>query len=179
MPTAKVVIAARDGDQIAWRELVRRFARMLWGIARSYRLSAQDAEDVSQATWLQLATHLRSLEEPAVVGGWLATTARRESLRLASRRAREVPTEPQEPAADFSDGAVEQGEDVVLRAERLREVRLAFAQLPEFCRRLLALLMKDPAPSYEEISALLDMPRGSIGPTRARCLSRLRKVIEL
>src|SRR5262245_22432726 len=107
MPTAEVVIAARGGDQVAWRELVRRFARMVWGIARSYRLSQQDAEDVSQTTWLQLATHLRSVEDPAAVGGWLATTARRESLRLAIRRDREVPAEPQEPAANYSDAPVE------------------------------------------------------------------------
>ena len=152
---------------------------MVWGIARSYRLSEQDAEDASQTTWLQLATHLRSLQEPAAVGGWLATTARRESLRLARHRGREVPTEPPDPAAGYSDRSAEHGEEVVLREERLRQVRLAFAQLPEPCQRLLALLMKDPAPSYEEIGALLDMPRGSIGPTRARCLSRLRKVIEL
>jgi len=152
---------------------------MVWGNARSYRLSEQDAEDVSQTTWLQLATHLRSIEEPAAAGGWLATTARRESARLASRRAREVLTEPEEPAAAYSDGPVEHGEDVVLRAERRRAVRRAFAELPESCQRLLALLMKDPAPSYEEVSALLGMPRGSIGPTRARCLSRLRKVMEM
>jgi RNA polymerase sigma factor (sigma-70 family) len=178
-PTAKVVIAARNGDQAAWRELVRRCARMVWGIARSYRLSQQDAEDVSQTTWLLLATHLGTLEEPAAVGGWLATTARRESLRLARRRGREVPTDPHEPAADRVEGGAEHGEEVVIRAERMDEVRRAFAQLPEHCRRLLELLMQDPSPSYEEISATLDMPRGGIGPTRARCLDRLRKVIEL
>lgn len=177
MATADVVIAARDGDQAAWRELVRRNARMVWSIARSYRLSAHDAEDVSQTTWLLLATHLRSLADPAAVGGWLATTARRESLRVVRRHGREVPIDPPleiEPP----DGPAETGEEAVLRAERRSQVRSAFAQLPRHCRQLLNLLMRDPPPPYEEIAARLGIARGSIGPTRGRCLERLREVID-
>ena len=150
---------------------------MVWGIARSYRLSAHDAEDVSQTTWLLLATHLRSLVDPAAVGGWLATTARRESLRVVRRHGREVPVDP--PAGIEPPGsAAEAGEEVVLRAERRAQVRSAFSRLPEHCQQLLNLLMRDPPPSYEEISATLGVARGSIGPTRARCLDRLRKVID-
>ena len=152
---------------------------MVWGIARSYRLSEQDAEDVSQTTWLLLATHLGRLQEPGAVAGWLATTARRESLRLARRRSREVPTDPYEAAQELRDDNAEDGEDVVLRSEQADRVRRAFGHLPDRCQRLLALLMREPAPSYEEISALLEIPRGSIGPTRARCLEQLRKVIDL
>jgi RNA polymerase sigma factor (sigma-70 family) len=179
LSAAELVIAARNGDQGAWKELVGRYARMVWVIARQYRLSEQDAEDVSQTTWLLLATHLGKLKEPGAVGGWLATTARRESLRLARRRAREVPTDPYDAAQELRDDHAEHGEDVVLREEQADRVRRAFRHLPDRCQRLLALLMQEPAPSYDEISALLEMPRGSIGPTRARCLEQLRKVIDL
>jgi RNA polymerase sigma factor (sigma-70 family) len=150
---------------------------MVWGIARSYRLSAHDVEDVSQTTWLLLATHLRSLEDPAAVGGWLATTARRESLRVVRRQGREVLVDP--PVEIQPTGSLaETGEEVVLRTERRTQVQSAFARLPDHCRQLLVLLMRDPPAPYEEISARLGVPRGSIGPTRARCLDRLRKVID-
>jgi RNA polymerase sigma factor (sigma-70 family) len=174
--TADVVVAARDGDQAAWRELVRRHARMVWGVARSYRLSAQDAEDVSQTAWLLLATHLQSIEDPAAVGGWLATTTRRESLRLLRRRGREVPSDLLD-AAERADVGAEAGEEAVLRAERRAQVRSAFAELSEPCQRLLDLLMRDPPLSYDEISSRLGLRRGSIGPTRGRCLDRLREIL--
>ena len=179
LSAAELVAAARKGDQAAWRELVQLYARMVWSIARQYRLSQEDAEDISQTTWLLLATHLDKLQDPGAVGGWLATTARRESVRLARRRACEVPTDPYDAAQEIRDDHAEQGEDAVLRREQADRVRRAFRHLPDRCQRLLALLMRDPPPSYEEISALLEIPRGSIGPTRARCLDQLRKVIDL
>jgi RNA polymerase sigma factor (sigma-70 family) len=178
VPTEDVVVAARDGDQAAWRELVRRFAGLVWTVARSFRLCEQDAEDVSQATWLLLAVHIRTLKEPAAVGGWLATTARRESIRLARRRRLETPVDLQDPGADPADPGAVDGEDLVLRLERQERVRSAFLRLPYYCRRLLSLLMQDPPPSYTEVSAILGIPRGSIGPTRGRCLDRLREVVD-
>jgi|SRR5215470_6117460 len=178
MPIEEVVRAARDGDQAAWRELVRRYTGTVWAVARSYRLSQQDAEDVSQTAWLQLATHLRVLKDPAAIGGWLATTVRREIIRLLRRRGREVPTDPHSPAVEVVD-IVEHGEEAAIRAELRGVIRMGFARLPEHCRRLLALLTQDPPLSYVEVSAAMEMPRGSIGPMRARCLSRLRKVTGL
>jgi RNA polymerase sigma factor (sigma-70 family) len=177
VPVAEVVSAAAAGDQVAWRELVSRYARTVWFVTRSFRLSDSDAEDVSQTTWLLLAVHLKTIKEPAAVGGWLATTTRRECIRLLRRRGREVPVDPLEPAED-RDAGIEHGEDAVLRAEQRALVRVAFAQLPDACRRLLGMLMRDPPPPYEVISVELGIPRGSIGPTRRRCLERLRKVIE-
>jgi RNA polymerase sigma factor (sigma-70 family) len=179
VPVEAVVAAAAAGDQAAWRELVHRYARTVWFVTRSFRLSESDAEDVSQTTWLLLAVHLKTIKEPAAIGGWLATAARRECIRLLRRRGRELPTDPLGPAAETEDAEAEQGENVVLRAEQRELVRAAFAQLPEPCRRLLGLLMRDPPPPYEVISSELGVPRGSIGPTRRRCLERLRKVIQL
>lgn len=177
-PIDEVVNAARGGDQDAWRELVRRYTGTVWAVARSYSLSRQDTEDVSQTAWLQLATHLRTLKEPAAIGGWLATTARREIIRLLRRRGRELPTDPRSLGADVAD-VVEHGEEIAIRAELRAIIRMGFARLPEHCKKLLALLVQDPPLSYIEISEVLSMPRGSIGPMRARCLSRLRKVTGL
>jgi RNA polymerase sigma factor (sigma-70 family) len=175
--TGDVVVAASRGDQGAWRELVRRHAGTVWAATRQFRLSRQDAEDVSQTTWLLLAVHIRTLKDPAAIGAWLTTTARRESIRLIRRRRREAAADLSDPPT-LVDHSAEQGHEVVLRAELRAAVRSAFLDLPEHCRRLLAMLIQDPPPSYAEISAALKIPRGSIGPTRARCLDRLRKVIE-
>jgi len=177
--TEDVVVAARNGDQGAWRELVRRHAGLVWTVARSSRLSRQDVEDVSQATWLLLAVHIHELKDPGAIRGWLATTARRESIRLARRRGLETLVDPQSAAADQADATAVDAEALVLQGERQDRVRSAFLQLPDHCRRLLSLLLEDPPPSYEKISATLGIARGSIGPTRARCLDRLRKVIDL
>jgi RNA polymerase sigma factor (sigma-70 family) len=178
IPIEEVVSAAQGGDQAAWREIVRRYSGTVWAVARSYRLSQQDTEDVSQVAWLQLATHLKMIKEPAAIGGWLATTVRREIIRLLRRRAREVPTDPHNPAVDAADLA-EQGEEKAIRAELRAIIRMGFARLPEHCRTLLALLVQEPPLSYIEVSGALGMPRGSIGPMRARCLDRLRKVTGL
>lgn len=133
---------------------------------------------MSQTTWLLLAAHIRMLKDPGAISGWLATTARRESIRLAKRRGLEILVDPQDPGADRADADAVDGEDLVLRIELQERVRSAFLQLPEHCRRLLSLLMEDPPPSYAEVSTTLGIPRGSIGPTRARCLARLREVVE-
>ena len=178
VPVEDLVFAAAAGDPAAWRELVRRYATTVWAVTRSFRLPEADAEDVSQATWLLLTQHLTRLKEPAAVGGWLRTTAQRECLRLLRRRGRELPVDPLDPAADGPDAAAEQGEETVLRAEERALVRAGFAQLSAPCQRLLEMLARDPPPPYDEISAELGMARGGIGPTRRRCLDRLRKVID-
>jgi RNA polymerase sigma factor (sigma-70 family) len=179
VPVEELVTSAGAGDQGAWRELVRRYGGTVWAVTHSFRLSDQDAQDVSQATWLLLAVHLKTIKNPTAVGAWLATTARRECLRLLRRRGRQLPADPLDPAAQQRDTAAPEPEETVLRAELRALVRAAFPQLPEPCRQLLALLMRDPPPTYDVISAELGMARGGIGPTRRRCLERLRKVIDL
>lgn len=163
---ADLVKGAAAGDQRAWDELVERYAGLLWSITRCHGLPDAEAADVHQTTWLRLVERLETLRDPARVGAWLATTARRESLRQLSRRAREVP-------AVGIDGPEPQG--LCTAGDRERSLYAALAALPGRCGRLLRLLAATPPASYLEISAALGMPVGSIGPTRARCLGHLRK----
>jgi RNA polymerase sigma factor (sigma-70 family) len=171
-----LVRAAAAGDEVAVGRLVARFDRVLRGIARSYRLSSWDADDVVQATWLQFIRHGRSLREPAAVAGWLATTARRESLRLLQRHVREHLSDDPDRGAQCDRGEPD-GE--LIAAERRHLVRGALAELPDRPRDLMWVLVTRPELSYEEVGRMLDMPIGSIGPTRARALDRLRDNGEL
>ena len=170
LSVAALVRAAASGDRAAWDALVDQYASLVWSVTRAHRLSDADAADVSQTTWLRLVERLDGLREPERVGAWLATTARRECLRTLGGRQREV-------VADLD--ALPGGEDgagtALLERERAAVMRSAFARLGERCQRLLRVLMADPAPGYDEVAAALDMPIGSIGPTRARCLERLRR----
>lgn len=171
-----LVAAAAAGDERAWNRIVEQFGSMIWAITRAHRLSDADAADVTQATWLKLIGHLGRLEEPGRVGAWLATTARRECLCVLRRGKTTVFYGDNEPEI-----ASDEDEDVALRlmtAERDQALWKAFARLRESDQSLLLLLVSDPAPSYEEISAALAMPVGSIGPTRARALARLRTELE-
>jgi RNA polymerase sigma factor (sigma-70 family) len=168
----RMVRAAASGDHRAWDTLVDEFGGLVWAIARAHRLSDADAADVAGATWLRLVEHLGHLREADRVGAWLATTARRECLRVLRNAQRQMPAGDaidSEPA-DTSDIAAE-----LMTAERDVALWRAFGRLPERDQALLRLLVADPAPSYEEISAALEMPIGSIGPTRARSLERLRR----
>lgn len=173
---APLVERAARGDADAWDSLVERFSGLVWSIARGYGLDAADAADVSQTCWLRLAENLDRLRDPERVGAWLATTARRESLVVVKRGRRQVPSGvlfDDETAGD--DPGVDSG---LLRDERAAALSRAFRELPSLCRTLLRVLLSDPAPSYAEVSDSLDMPIGSIGPRRARCLDRLRVAVE-
>jgi RNA polymerase sigma factor (sigma-70 family) len=147
----------------------------VWSICVRYQLSRQDIDDVGQSVWLLLVEQIGKLREPAALPGWLATTTRRECLRVlrAGRRYDHegLPPDDQLPP-DPSATMIEQE---VIVAERNAALRAAFAELPQACRELLSMLMSDPSPAYAEISARLGMAVGSIGPTRARCLERLRR----
>jgi RNA polymerase sigma factor (sigma-70 family) len=178
---AGLVRAAADGDAGAWRALVERFSGLIWSVVRAYRLGNADAADVFQTTWLRLAEYLDRIDKPERVGAWLATTARREALRLARAGARTVPTAELDMATmagtddQSPERAVVQREQEALDAQRARQVWAEFQELPERCRQLLRVLMTVPPPSYVEVAAALDMPIGSIGPTRGRCLRQLRE----
>ncbi len=173
--TVELVAAAASGDSSAWAELVERYARLVWSVTRGFSLSAADASDVSQTTWLKLVEHLGKLREPEHLGGWLATTARHECLRILRKSGREI------VGAD-ADIDLESGEptpeSVVLDIERDRLVWLSLGEIPQRCQVLLRALADAPPASYQEISAALKMPIGSIGPTRSRCLDHLRKRLE-
>lgn len=173
---AGTVRRAAAGDQSAWDELVGSFTRLLWSVATSHRLGPADSAEVVQTTWLRLVENLDRITQPEAVGGWLATTARRESLRLLKLRGREVLVDDEAQIDREAPVAAPTPEAQVLDRDRDRTVRLAFEQLPERCRVLLHLVVV-VAPPYAEVAAALDMPIGSIGPTRARCLDRLRRLL--
>lgn len=178
---AALVRAASGGDAAAWRALVARFSGLIWSVVRAYRLSNADAADVFQTTWLRLAEYLDRIDNPARVGAWLATTARRESLRVARASARTIPlgelslTEIGEADDQSPERALLEREQQVQEVQRARLVWAEFHQLSDRCQQLLRVLMAVPPPSYVEVAAALDMPVGSIGPTRGRCLRQLRE----
>ncbi|WP_218005909.1 RNA polymerase sigma factor [Actinomadura hibisca] len=159
-----LVRRARDGDGAAWARLVEGYSDLLWSVARTTGLSNSDAADAVQTTWLRLVEHLDRIRDPDAVGGWLISTVRHESLRLVRHR----PPPPDERPAEHS--ATEQ---VVLAREHVCRVGSALRAMQPRCRNLLRLLAA--APSYAELSAVLDLPVGSIGPTRARCLAELSR----
>ncbi|MCA1683103.1 MAG: sigma-70 family RNA polymerase sigma factor [Actinobacteria bacterium] len=164
---ARLVQLAALDDRDAWRELVHEFEGLLSAIARAHRLSEADSADVAQTTWLRLIQSLDRLEDPSHVGAWLATTARRECLR----KLRGAPPELLE--ADCPEHRTPPIDERLLQAERDATLWSAFGRLPARDQALLRMLMADPQPGYEEIGAALDMPVGSIGPTRRRALARL------
>ena len=173
---AALVRAAAAGDERAWSALVDRYSKLIWAIARNHRLGADDAAEVSQTTWLRLAEHIDRLQDPSKVGGWLATTARHESLRVLRGAGRQVPMGDDMPEPDHPAPAID---EELLRNERDGMLWQAFSRLPARDQALLRLLVSDPMPSYEEIGAAMGMPGGSVGPTRARCLERLRREAEV
>jgi RNA polymerase sigma factor (sigma-70 family) len=170
--TAALVRRASDGDNDAWCEMVSRFGGLVFSIARGFRLSSADAADVSQTVWLRFAEHLDRLTDPERAPAWLATTTRRECLRVVRTSSRMMPTED---VGDRVSPVASSSDDGLIKAERQAAVAAAFVRIPEHCQRLLSHLAADDRLPYEEIAKKLDMPIGSIGPTRGRCLEHLRR----
>ena len=174
---AWLVQRAAEGDLWAWERLVDQYAKLIWAMTRDFKLADSDAADVAQATWLRLLEHIDRLEYPARVGSWLATTARHECLRSLAARKKIVLVHDDTAL----QGVVAHGPDIderLLAEERAQTVREALGRLPWRWQRLLELLMADPPVSYAEISDELGLPVGSIGPTRGRCLARLRVLLQ-
>jgi len=175
---ASLVRHAAEGDHWAWERLVDQYARLIWAMTRDFKLVESDAADVFQATWLRLLEYIDRLEHPDRVGSWLAATARHECLRSLSARKKVIPVHD-DTALKVGAVAHEPAIDERLLAEeRDQTVRDAVSRLPWRWRRLVELLMADPPASYVEISEQLGLPVGSIGPTRGRCLARLRVLLE-
>lgn len=175
--SAELVAAAAAGDSAAWARLVDGYAGLVWSVIRGYRLSGDDAADVSQTTWLRLVEQLPRLREPERVGGWLATTARRECLRVLRVGSREQATDSEVLELTGSDQP--ESDAGLVRAETAEVLWRCYEDIPDRCQRLLRVLMTDPPPAYTEVAAALDMPVGSIGPTRRRCLEHLRRRLAL
>lgn len=181
LPDAALVEACREGDAGAWDALVARYERLVYTIPFRYGLPQSEADDVFQSVWAALLKHLPTLKEPDRIGAWLVTTARRacwDRRRGAEHeRTHSVdPTDLPEPDAWFENVSPE---EIVARHDEHRALHRALRQLGERCRRLLHYLYNDPAQlPYADIAVRLNMAVGSIGPTRARCLEKLRNLLQ-
>jgi RNA polymerase sigma factor (sigma-70 family) len=173
LDTRELMARVHAGSASAWISLTDRYTGLLWSVARAMRLCDADAADAVQTTWLRLVENLDGLRDAARVGGWLATTMRRECLAVLRRAAR---TGSIGSAHGWDDLVDEDDlpEDLLLRAERDAVLWRAFGRLKPLCQCLLRVLMADPPPSYAETAAALDMAVGSVGPNRQRCLNQLR-----
>jgi RNA polymerase sigma factor (sigma-70 family) len=172
-PDRELVQALAIGGAVrqrAWSVLVSRHSRRLYVVARSFGLDAATAEDLVQTAWLRLIERAHQLRDPDAVGAWLAMIVRNEARRVVTRR-REVPTDTTIDRGEL----VESGADNrLLQSERALALRAAFARLGQDCQQLLRLVMAEPPLSYDEIAIAVGRPRGSLGPTRRRCLEQLR-----
>lgn len=172
----ELVAAAGGGERVAWDELVRRHAALVWAVARTHRLGPADAADVSQTVWLRLVENLGSLRDPDALPGWLRTTTRNECLRVIRRGGREV--HQAEVGTDITSPDAPSPEHLLLAEERDRQLWGALRGLSRRCQDLLRVLAYSPDAGYAEISRSLGLPVGSIGPSRARCLANLRRRLE-
>ena len=170
----QVVAQARAGTGAAWETLIERFGGLVAAVSRRCRLSDADVAEVSQTTWLRLVENIDRIEQPERLGAWLATTSRRESLKIATRRA---PVSATDAVYLIADDKADPPDAGLLKEEQVRSIRIAADRLPLRCQRLLGLLMGDDDLPYKEIGELLSMPIGSIGPTRGRCLEHLRQML--
>lgn len=174
---ATLVRLAAAGDMAAWERLVDQYSRLIWSITVEFRLVESDAADVAQTTWLRLLEHIDRIEYPDRVGSWLAATARNECLRSLAARRRVVLGHEQDELNNVVALEPEVDERLIA-SERDQVVRDALSRLPGRWQRLLELLMADPPTPYADISNELGLPIGSIGPTRGRCLARLRVLLQ-
>ena len=169
-----LVIRAKSGDKQAWEMLVERYAPLIWSICCRYRLGA-DADDIGQSVWLRLVGQLDKIRDPAALPGWLATTTRRECLRMLGAAGRPLADGSVVDAGAIPDEQARTAEEELLVAERHAALREAFRDLPPGEQQLILMLIEDPPVPYTEISSRLGIPIGSIGPTRRRCLNKLRR----
>ena len=165
----------QDGDGPAMDELVRLMTPVLWHVVRGCGLDSALAEDVVQHTWLTLVRRHDSITEPKAVAGWLLTTARRQAWQVASRHRRADPADATD--LDWRLPAQESAEDAATRGDASARLWRAVTQLTERCQQLLRVIAFDERPDYARIARDLQIPVGSIGPTRSRCLAKLRALL--
>ncbi|MEU4222016.1 sigma-70 family RNA polymerase sigma factor [Actinoplanes sp. NPDC026623] len=176
--TLCLVRAAAGGDEQAWGALIDRYGPLVLAVIRRFTLSRADAADVNQTVWLRLVEHLDRIREPEALPSWIVQTTRHECLRLLRSGRRTWLFDPLDGAAETLVSAAARGpgdlDERLLAEERRQALRDAYAELPPRCRQLVGLLLVDPPLSYEEIGERLGVPIGSIGPTRGRCVHKLR-----
>jgi RNA polymerase sigma factor (sigma-70 family) len=165
---------ARAGERAALHEVVRELNPLLWHVARAQGLSAEDAADVVQTAWLELVRQLDDIRSGQALTAWLVTITRREAWRLRSRSLRQVPDDA--IFEELTDRDPEPGE-ALLTDERDRVLWRQFQRLPDRCRRLLRIVAEVDRPDYALVAQAMRMPQGSVGPTRGRCLAKLRRLL--
>ncbi|WP_239163447.1 RNA polymerase sigma factor [Paractinoplanes rishiriensis] len=169
---ASLVRGTIDGDEEGWNQLVRRYAGLVAGVIRRHRIPDADLQDVSQLVWLRLIEHLRQIREPAALPGWIATTTGRECQRWLRANSRSLPVDPE--TMNRLEAADDRVGDSLLHAERHQVLADALTELEPQQQELFMLLVADPPLTYAEISRMMHIPIGSIGPTRNRILDKLR-----
>ena len=172
---ADLVSAARAGNEEALGLIVTELSPLLWQVARSAGLSSGDAEDVLQTVWMRLVAHLDGIHDSMALTSWLVTTARREAWRVCAGKRRQLPAD-QELFAELPDQGPGSEEQVILDHQR-RTLWKAISQLSARCQELLRIIAFAPRPDYAAVADALGMPVGSIGPTRGRCLAKLRALL--
>jgi len=172
---AGLIGAARAGSEAALGQLVTELSPLLWQVARAAGLSSGDAEDVLQTTWMRLVTHLDDIHDATALTGWLVTTTKREAWRVRAAERRQLPTD-QELFAEIADQEIGSEEQVILDDQR-RALWAAIGGLSRRCQELLRVIAFTTRPDYAAVAAALGMPVGSIGPTRGRCLAKLRALL--
>lgn len=175
--SSRSLAAAIDGDQQAWDAIVAQYSNLVWAVARSFRLTSADAADVYQATWLRLVEHLAEIRDGDRLGSWLCTTAKREALALLRRGRRNISVSDVDLLTGVASDISPAVEERLMRQEEHTILWRAFGRLSDNCQRLLRVIFADPPLSYAETSDVLDIPVGSIGPTRARCLANLQSLM--
>jgi RNA polymerase sigma factor (sigma-70 family) len=175
-----------QGDASAWQQLVEQYAQLVHSVPARYNLTSAEVEDIGQEVFLALVQNLHQLEDPERLPAWLITTARRLSWRVLQKRKHEQPAaEGDLSDVEWADTAqtviqkVPTMHDLLIGWHRQEALEQGMQRLQERCQALLTLIFLDQAePSYDEISEQLGMPKGSIGPTRNRCLQQLRAILD-
>jgi len=173
MDDAALVEGIRGGDEACWRQLIDRHSALVWRVARAVVNDNHAATDAMQTAWLRLLENIDQIADPRAVKGWLCTTARREAIALGRKASRQRPEEPTVWLLDRSSDADDDPGEVAATSERSSTVMAELRKLSEKCQALLTLHAHKV--SYDEISIVMDMPIGSIGPTKSRCLDQLRQ----
>lgn len=175
--TAELLVAAGKGTTSAWEEIIRRYGNLVAATVRSFRLQEADALDAMQTTWLRLAENVHRVQSPEHLGGWLATTARRECLRILRHQAKHTPNPMDAVAEEVVDSSVG-AEQRAIDADTARTLWNLVAELPPRRRTLIRTLFADTPHPYAQIARTTGIPPGGIGPTRARALQQLRQRLD-